>query len=90
MVGQQIRFVYLNVDSYLYENISEDCSEDEDADESNSLEFFKLIEQDKCLLDNTFLLTAISARFKSYSNRTDSISIKSVVGAIDAPPPEQA
>lgn len=70
--------------------MSEDSSEDDDADESNSLEFFKFIEQDKCLMDDTFKMNAWIARFKSYSFSSDFISIESVVGAIDAPPPEQA
>ena len=90
LVSQQIRFV-LSMDRYAVENVSDDSDADEDADENaGSLDFFKLIEQDKCLLESDFSMSCLAARLKSYSSRNHFISIESVVGAIDAPPPEQA
>jgi hypothetical protein len=89
LVAQQIRFV-LAMDSYAFQNVSEDGDSDEDTDENtSSSEFFKLIEQDKCLLASDFTMQSLTARSKSYSARRQFVSIESVIGAIDAPPPEK-
>jgi len=90
MMEQQLRYLLLSVGTLSSVHLSSEAA-DEDSDENtDDTDVFKLYEQDKCLLQIDFTINKGENRLKSYHSTFKFVSIESIVGAIDAPPPEFA
>ena len=87
--AQQFQTVLLKMEANYLAN-DEDLDQDEAKDVDGDLELLKVCDQDNQTNIISLQLNRVEAQLKSYSSHNNLVYIQSIVGAIDAPPPEQA
>lgn len=88
IVGQQFRALLLSTGTISCIHLGEEAADEDSDEDTDHSDVLKLYEQDKCFLQIDFTLSKGETRLKTYCSTFKFISIESIVGAIDAPPPE--